>query len=177
MVKNSRNFKRNIIIVMVFALLISISFSFTYAYLKDRADEVNAFVVGENKIEVKEEYIPPLEMKPGIGFKKKPYITNTGNLPCFVRMRADFSDSEAEEFCEPLDIDTGNWEYDSADGYYYYKKPLLPGEETPPLFTLVKIRDSATLQQMKEFDILIYGESISQGVYEADAYKTAWNEF
>jgi len=168
--------KRNIIIgILSFVLIASVSFEVTYSYLIDSAAAANRFVVGENSIVVEEEFNPPKELEPGISFDKKPKVTNTGNLPCFVRMRADFSDSEAQAICEPLDINTADWLYDSSDGYYYYNKVLQPGESTSPLFTKVTIRDDLDESDMKEFDILIYAESIQRGERLASEYKTAWN--
>ncbi|MGN0536421.1 MAG: hypothetical protein ACI4M3_00395, partial [Acutalibacteraceae bacterium] len=113
-----------IIVLILCAALCTVSFTVTYSYLTSQDSSVNTFIVGENTVEITEEYEPPKKLSPGIEFKKSPSVKNTGNLPCFVRVRADFSDSRAEEFCEPLDIDTQNWEYNESSGYYLYKNIL-----------------------------------------------------
>lgn len=181
--------KRKLIAAALACVLVCAScFGITYAYLIAEDNAANAFTIGETEIEISEEYTPPEKLTPGISFTKKPWITNTGNLPCYVRMRADFSSSIAEEFCEPLDIDTANWEYNSEDGYYYYKHLLNPGEETSPLFTTVTIRlytsdgtASYTEADMTDFDILIYGEAAQHtdhdGACTADEFKTVWNNY
>lgn len=175
-------------------LVLGISFGGTYAYLISSDTVKNEFVVGENSIEVVEEYDPPEKLEPGTSFTKIPYIENTGNLSCFVRVRIDFSDSRAEEFCELLEMDTENWDYDAADGYYYYKKLLEPkkdtadstdtGYVTTPLFKKVFIKTekadgtSYAMADMIDFDILIYAESCQHNDHDgacADKeYKTVW---
>lgn len=176
--------KSKIIIVLILCVtLCTVSFSITYSYLIAQDDSVNTFIVGENTVEITEEYEPPKKLFPGIEFKKEPSVKNTGNLPCFVRIRVDFSDSRAEEFCEPLDIDTENWEYDASSGYYLYNHILQVGETTPPLFTTVKLKTQKedgteyTEQDMLDFDILIYAESVQQGECTADEYSTVWSRY
>ena len=48
-------------------------------------------------------------------------------------------DSQAlsAEDCFKLNIDESNWQY--ADGWYYYKGIVEPGETTPDVFTKVEI--------------------------------------
>lgn len=166
--------KRILLIVIACFLMLGASFGITYAYLISDDTEINAFTAGETVIEVKEKYDPPAVLEPGAIITKKPWVENTGNLPCFVRMRADFSDSRAKEFCEPLDINEVDWEYNSADGYYYYNKPLMPGTETSALFTQVIIKADSEFEDMIDFDILVYAEACQQGEYSAGEYMTAW---
>lgn len=181
--------KKNTVIVLLAALLCVIvlasSFGSTFAYLTDQETKNNTLTVGETKTEIVEEFTPPKKLEPGVSFTKKPSVNNTGNLPCYVRMRADFSDSQMEDLCEELDINTTDWEYDAADGYYYYKLLLEPGKMTSPLFTTVTVRtvdangEKLTDAQMKDFDILIYAESTQHvdhaGNHPTDEYKTIWN--
>lgn len=177
--------KKKILLIVAACLLVaSTSFGVTYAYLIANDSVQNEFTVGENKIEVEEEYDPPEKLKPEIVIPKKPCVKNTGNLPCFVRARADFSDSEAKGFCNDLDIDTENWEYDPDDGYYYYKKLLQPGEATTYLFTKLEIKkekpDGTPLTEgdLIDFDVLVFAESCQHedhdGACTADEYKTIW---
>lgn len=166
--------KRILLIVVACFIMLGASFGITYAYLISDDTEINAFTAGETVIEVEEDYTPPEKLEPGTAINKKPWVENTGNLPCFVRMRADFSDSRAEAFCESLDINTGYWEYNSSDGYYYYKKLLMPGEKTEYLFTQIVIKKDSDLQDMIDFDVLVYAEARQQGEYSADDYMKAW---
>lgn len=184
--------KKVVLGVAACLLMLGISFGTTYAYLISSDSVTNEFVVGENNVQIVEDYEPPEKLEPGITFKKTPYIENTGNLPCFVRVRVDFSDSRAKEFCELLEMDEENWEYDPADGYYYYKKLLEPKKstaddyKTTPLFTSVyvkKDKEDGTSYEMADmiaFDILIYAESCQHTDHEGDCaaeeYKTSWKK-
>lgn len=172
--------KRIFLIVIACFLVLGMSFGVTYAYLIAKDKAVNQFTIGENIIEIFENYEPPEKLEPGVEFQKEPYVKNTGNLPCFVRMRADFSNSKAEEFCESLNIDTENWEYNSNDGYYYYKNLLNPNDVTEPLFTKVKIKSTINDSDIVDFDILIYAESCQHNDHDGecslDEYKTVWDK-
>lgn len=172
--------KKIFFMVIACFLVLGMSFGVTYAYLIAKDKAVNQFAMGENTIEIFEDYEPPEKIAPNVQFKKSPYVKNTGNLPCFVRMRADFSNNKAEKFCEPLNIDTVNWEYNSSDGYYYYKKLLNPDSSTSPLFTRVKIKSDSNENDMVDFDILIYAESCQHSDHNGncsnDEYKTVWNK-
>ena len=49
-----------------------------------------------------------------------------------------------------------NWtENEEQDGFYYYTKTLLPGEETEDLIFEVKNKEEVT----ESFDVLVYEES------------------
>lgn len=171
--------KQTALSVIVIICVTIASFGTTLAWLisNDYAD--NQLTVGETRIELIEDYDPPAKLSPGTSFTKKPYVENTGNLPCYVRMRADFSDNRAEEFCDPLNIDTSNWVYDPSDGYYYYKSLLQPGESTTNLFTTVRIKTTCSQADLIDFDILIYAEAVQHtdhaGSCPTTEYKTVWD--
>jgi len=164
--------KRILLIAIACLLMLGASFGVTYAYLISDDTKVNAFTVGETDIEVEEKYDPPKELEPGIHITKEPWVRNTGNLPCFVRMRADFSDSKAKDFCLPLNI-SEDWE-EGTDGYYYYKKLLAPGETTGSLFTEIVIKSDVEKGDMIDFDVLVYAEARQQGEYSESDYKNVW---
>lgn len=174
-----------IILSSVLSLVLFLSaFGITYSFLTDRDSARNKFSIGETITTIDEEFTPPKVLTPGTSFTKKPRVENLGNLPCYVRMRADFSDNNMQRYCDELDINTTDWKYDSADGYYYYNKLLEPGEKTSPLFTKVTIKTTLsdgtvlTDAQMKDFEILVYAESQQHidhsGAHTANEYKEIW---
>lgn len=170
--------KRILLVLSACFLMLGVSFGITYSYLISEDAQQNTFTVGETAVEVHEEYEPPAELKPGISIKKKPKVENTGNLPCFVRMRADFSDSKAKKLCEPLVIGA-DWQYNDEDGYYYYTKPLMPGTETSCLFEKIVIKAEAegvSQSDMMDFDVLIYAEARQQGKYSDSDYMKVWSK-
>ena len=150
----------------------------TFALVTARQEALNRFIVGATDIKVEEDFNPPVKLLPGISFKKEPKVENTGNLPCFVRARADYSDSWMQERTQ-LNINTVDWEYRAADGYYYYKHLLVPGAKTSALFTTVTVLSSfsgtpLTEADMKNFDIYFYAEATQQGALGSGAYLAAW---
>lgn len=65
-------------------------------------------------------------------------------------------------------------------GYFYYKKPLKPGEKTPSLFTDVMIKTDSDLEAI---DLVVYAES-TDSMYEDNGtavsyadFAAAWNAF
>lgn len=168
--------KKKIALILAGCLLIAgASFGASYSYMQASDEAVNEFTIGRNEIEVTEEYEPPKKLEPGVTFTKKPTVTNTGNIACWVRMRADFSDSEMEKLCE-FDIGS-NWTAKQSDGYYYYTEKLEPGATTTSLFAgekdNIQIKsDDVTEDKLVNFDILIYAESC--GAEKGDTYEKAW---
>ncbi|MEG0664548.1 MAG: TasA family protein [Clostridia bacterium] len=158
------NKKQKLLIILSCVVILALSFGISYAFLIDKSYKTNSFTVGETVVEVKEEFIQPNELTPGLSFTKKPWVENTGNLPCFVRVIVAFSNNKAEEFCE-LNYNTGDWEK-NADGYYYYNKILEPGKQTSPLFTTVTIKNEVIAgtpllkTDMIDFEINIYAQSV-----------------
>lgn len=175
--------KKRIALILACCLLIAVaSYGLTYSYLKANDEKVNEFTIGRNEIEVTEEYEPPEELKPGAVFTKKPTVTNTGNIACWVRMRADFSDSEMEKLCEFTINESGGWTKKQPDGYYYYTEKLEPNDTTSSLFSgegegniqIKKELDGASVDESElvNFDILIYAESC--GAEKGSTYQEAW---
>lgn len=164
-------------------LIAGASFGVTYSYLRSGDEVVNEFTVGKNDIEVEEEFVRPEELKPGAEFTKNARIKNTGDVPCYVRARADFTDSKMEALCQ-VEVNTDYWTVKQDDGYYYYKEKLPApsvgesGETEYPatkyLFKSDKIQISTadTSVDMVDFDIIIYAESV--GAEDFDEYWRAW---
>ena len=129
------------------------------AYLTSMDSALNTMTVGHNTIGILEEFIPPDRLEPGAVIAKKVNIENTGGTPCAVRVSAEFSKSDMEALAS-LDVDTDHWEKKS-DGYYYYKDILDTGDITYTLFNAVTIAGEAEESQMKDFEIMIYAESVN----------------
>ncbi|MCH5325411.1 MAG: hypothetical protein J1E39_09355 [Eubacterium sp.] len=186
--------KKNLKILIPTACLIlaGASFGVTYAYLIANDTAVNEFSVGENDIDIVEDsFVPPEKLGPTVTFDKNPKISNNGDVSCFVRARIDFSDSEAEKFCELVGLNTTEWDH-RDDGYYYYKAALDPGDETQALFTQVHIKEKYDAEDyggrdvnetdMIDFDIMVYAESCQHPDHADgascpdDEYLTVWEK-
>lgn len=143
-----------------------------YAYLSSRDSQTNYFTVGENTIETKEEFPAP-DPKPGSSVKKVVSVKNNGDVPCFVRTQILFSNGEAEGI-STLVLNTTDWTKKQEDGYYYYRKILPVGKQTPALMTAVLIADDAHLEDLKDFEIYVYSESIQAEGFLEDAFFEAF---
>lgn len=174
--------KRLVIVSLLSCLgLVGASFGLTYAFLFADTAKPNVFTVGKNEVEIEEDFEPPTDLEKCTGFKKVVQIKNTGNISCYVRVRVDFSDSDALAFCTP-DYDSDAifskgepWYYCEADGYYYYKDALPPFKKdevngiTSPLFKWVDVEENAA---KINFDIMVYSESCEAGDYSG--FWQAW---
>ena len=105
-------------------------------------------------------------------------IHNKSNLPCFVRVAIDVSDSDKRLLCHFENLAREGWTsmrpsdestYADEDGYYYCITSINGGEYTPKLYTSVSYDDSS----VSESDIQIYAEAIICADY-AD-YSKAWS--
>lgn len=141
-----------------------------YAYLSAQAGQVNVLTLGENVIETEEEFPDP-DPKPGGSVKKTVKVKNTGDVPCFVRTQVLFSNGEAE-VVSTIDFNTADWTERQADGYFYYKHILPAGKSSTALMDAIKIADNAHLEELKDFQVIVYSESVqSEGYQENEFFK------
>lgn len=174
----------------------------TAAYLTYWQSRNNQITVGTSTIEIEENYKPPQKLQTGTTiFQKRVQVKNTGNVPCFVRMYADFSDSsikklaslspDGTEYVPASDYVShlpAGWEYidETEDpllgGYFYWTDVIAPNKKTDPLFEKVKLVFE-NQDQIRDFDLIVYGECVQtldkNGTEFSgpDAWKQAWNEF
>lgn len=113
----------------------------TYAYFTDQASVQNVITFGNVGISLEEPRYTQaggngaaVGVLPGNVLVKDPTITNTGNNPCFIRVKVDVVESyntamrgvlptvDIEEITN-LEDNTG---WVKGDGYYYYQSPLAP---------------------------------------------------
>lgn len=174
------------------------------AYFAAKDNEPNLVGVGEDSITITESFTPPDQTQP---YKKVVKITNTGSVPCYVRARIEFSDSEmlkkaefsyadpdsavapAESTFHPADPEAESsyvqhlpekWIYNAADGYYYYTDKVGASEATSTLLAWVKMNHE-TDEKAEAHDIYVYSESvqtIDPKTGEAyTGYQDAWTKF
>ena len=122
----------------------------TLAYFTAEETAQNVITMGSLKmelVELNEEGKPWTNVEnivPGMEVTKEAFVKNTGTVDFYTRVKITkrFVNEQGEEKPElntklvRLDINEKYWE-PGNDGFYYYKKPVAPGEETKPLFTTV----------------------------------------
>ena len=122
----------------------------TLAYFTAEETAQNVITMGSLKMELVEldEKGEPWEdvenIVPCMKVTKEAFVKNTGTVDFYTRVKITktFVPAQGEEKPElntklvRLDINEKYWE-PGNDGFYYYKKPVAPGEETKPLFTTV----------------------------------------
>ena len=90
------------------AFVAAASFGITLAYLGDTTGKDNTVIVGHGDEEITEEFSAPSEVSMSNEVKKKFSITNTGTVPLFARLYAEFSDST---IADKAKVKVGDKEY------------------------------------------------------------------
>lgn len=164
--------KKKLAVLLAVLLLAGAVTSGIYAYLSAKDSRVNRLTFGQNVIETEEEFPTP-DPRPGDSIEKKVRVKNTGDVPCFVRTRILFSNGDAEGV-STLELNTTDWTEGQEDGYHYYKHILPVGKSSADLLTAVKIADSARLEELKDFQIIVYSESVQSEGYEEGQFREAF---
>lgn len=122
----------------------------TLAYFTAEETAQNVITMGALKmvlVELNEKGEPWTDVEnivPGMEVTKKAFVKNTGTVDFYTRVKITkrFVPAQGDEMPElntglvELNINEKYWELRN-DGFYYYKEPVAPGEETKPLFTTV----------------------------------------
>lgn len=122
----------------------------TLAYFTAEETAQNVITMGALKmdlVELNEKGEPWTDVEnivPGMEVTKKAFVKNKGTVDFYTRVKITkrYVNEQGEKLPELntglVELDLGeDWELDEDGFYYYYKKPVAPGEETEPLFTTV----------------------------------------
>lgn len=145
--------KRKILILSVLAILLAILAANTLAYFTADTTAHNVITTGNVDIALNEwanearteKFEDKTGVMPGAEVTKIVEVENVGTGTAWVRVQVvlDVYAEGGKEQLPPdpvtLDFNETDWTY--QDGYYYYNKPLAPGETTEPLFTSVSFDD------------------------------------
>ena len=157
--------KRLIIICSCLLTVIFLSVGVTIAYLGTAEKKENSVTIGKGNVSITESnWSEPEVQRMENENDKDVRITNTGTVPCFVRVYMDFSDSEVasvakvkaanetyyswSDFKTELAKDSNSyspkWKYvgpndtTKLNGYFYYTEKVAPNGVTEPLITAVQ---------------------------------------
>lgn len=177
----------------------------TFGYLSDYdTPGSNRFTFGNVDIRVDEVFTPVTDLSVGTKvYTKRVKFTNRGTVDSYARVLVMKSngDVDAKIRCGGSTFYTfedfknhlpSGWEYKDSGvlgGYYYYTKPLKPGESTTQLITDVQVTfhsktadtNMTVNQTPRDFDVYVYAEGLQQqkldGSVKHTSYATAWTEF
>ena len=146
--------KRKLLIVSVVAICIAILAAGSLAYFTAEGTAHNVITTGGVEIELKEwadaEKKIPFEnmtgVMPGTTVTKIVEVKNTGASDAWVRVKVkkdiklgqEIETDKPQEDLVRLNVDTTDWTLDGD--YYYYTKPLKPGETTNPILRSVEFK-------------------------------------
>ena len=137
--------KRRIMILCLVAMLISTLSMSSYAYYVQTVKATNVITTSGLDFAIHERSVggspypnEPVVIMPGDVVDKVVTVENTGNQPMYLRILLTPSVNDptlSAMDCIQMDINDRAWT--AHDGYYYYNRPLQPGETTVALFTQV----------------------------------------
>lgn len=182
----NRKKRMKIVLLTVSLVLVIIgAVGTTLAYLTDNDLKKNTVFIGKDEIEIVEDKEFPKKQEQDEPYKKKVSVKNTGDIPCYVRVKVEFSKKQIETIsffataedkpekdaadswfsAAPNSDDNKSfinhlpdkWEY--KDGYYYYTEPVPVGGSTSNLFTYVRTQ-YAEVDDIQDYSIIIYAESV-----------------
>lgn len=160
--------KKTIIIAAALVLCAALFGSGVMAYLTSSDNATNVWTVGNNTSEIVETWDEPVTLIPGESYTKDVAVTNTGTIDCFVRVFAEIDNPETAAMIS-IDYNTNSWIKNGQ--YWYYVKPLAPGETTESLFTTLTVSEFGE-EPIDDFAMIVYSESTQKG--ESVSYSEAF---
>ncbi len=143
----------SVLCISVFIFAFSAGNTFAYWVTENKTN--NLVQTGKLAADIAEEYQQNQIVYPGDVISKKVNVSNVGDVESIIRVKVtkaweQIQDDGSLIIDSTLSTDniliaynTTVWAYDDADGYFYYKKILKPGETTvEPLFSEFRITDS-----------------------------------
>ena len=155
--------KKKIVLASMLLIMLSIAGYGTMAYFTAEGTATNVITTGDIGIEIKETsldesgeevpFVSPVEVMPSTVVSKIVRVVNIGGQDAFIRVSLSstvlFSDQQsgvADPDLVYMDINRQAWQ--EKDGFYYYKEPVAPGQETEPLFKKVTFAPEMDNQYM-----------------------------
>ena len=175
-----------------------------YGYFAAHKDKPNLVGVGEDDISITESFTPPEQSKQ-FTYRKLVKITNTGSVPCYIRVRLEFSSSEIQSHasfsCDTSDppdensfrpaspASTGCYAATPPDGWvyvwdqdegnptpgFYYYKDAVNPGEATEAL-LSWVKMDYGESEIQAHDIYVYSESVQTVNPNSGAEYTDWKD-
>jgi len=131
--------------LLLTALLLIFSCYQTLAAWRVETATINMVSMDSVTGEITEVYEQNPTIYPGAEVEKVVRVKNTGTAAVFVRVKITklWEDPALPANNILIDFNQTDWYYDAADGYFYYRRALLPGESTQPLMESFRLDGSS----------------------------------
>ncbi len=193
--------KKIVTICIGIAVITVLGVGTTLAYLSANTQKENKITVGQDRAEISELFSEPSVQTMDNVNVKKVTVVNTGNVPCFVRVYAEFSDSKVgdiasvtndgvnfynwvtqfkEDLAQTTNSISEDWQYvkdtGKLGGYFYYKKILPVGAETSSLFEIVRVNypqatPETNIDQIQNYEMVVYSETVQATETDGTEYQ------
>ena len=90
--------KKKTLLAAVSVAVVAALVGIVWAYFGAKDQEPNLVGVGEDDISVAETFTPPEQTDDPFKYRKLVKIENTGSIPCYVRVRLEFSNSDVQSY-------------------------------------------------------------------------------
>ena len=109
------------------------------AYFAANDKEPNLISVGEDEITVTEAFTVP-NQEQNFAYRKLVKIDNTGSVPCYIRVRMEFSNSDVQKVASFSSANQG--EDDTAPDDSTFKKAIIPDNTTDTTYYVNNLPDN-----------------------------------
>ena len=168
--------KRAVLTLVLALAVVGVAVGGVIAWLSASSQVANQFEVGTVTPTVNEEFDERTT-------KKNVFVTNSGNVPIYVRAQVNiyWQDANGNQLWDKPVVDTdyeivwgltGSKWVEGEDGFYYWTEPLQPGDESETANLIDSITDKKTHTDGRKLvcDIAVQGIQADP----ADAVTEAW---
>lgn len=145
--------------LLALTLVLTLSVGSTLAYFTTYARARGGYTLAlGDSTEIKEEFDD---------WVKHVQIENTGETPCYVRVKLFAGSAYTLEISAQDD----DWVYREDDGYWYYKKPVEPGGLTSVIDASIHVPENLK----EDFDVAVVQECVPVS-YNADGTPVGYDQ-
>lgn len=181
--------KKICVAILSICLVGMITVGTTYAIFFAKVSTTNVITIGNIDVELIDIYTRPDSVAPGESVSKIVSAKNVGDNDAYVRIKLKKTWTKDNKVLENLSTDDieinfpnpQDW-VDGGDGYYYYQKPLAPGETASDLLDSFKLSLSYTDKGIDDLEgnIIVSAEAIQSKNFDPTVNEngaiTGWGD-
>ena len=181
--------KKICVAILSICLVGMITVGTTYAIFFAKVSTTNVITIGNIDVELIDIYTRPDSVAPGESVPKIVSAKNVGDNDAYVRINLKKTWTKDNKVLENISTDDieinfpnpQDW-IDGGDGYYYYQKPLAPGETASDLLDSFKLSLNYTDKGIEDLEgnIIVSAEAIQSKNFtptvNANGVITGWGD-